>query len=331
VKVKALAGGGTMTIANRSSVRALRALGYMKGDDDAEGANVVGRVLAHVAATGSPEGSELRPEHLPVFDTAFPAGPSGRCLSWRAHVRMVAAVQPWLSGAVSKTCNVSNDATPADIRAIYLEAWRLGLKSVTVFRDGSKGQQPLTAFRPESARAEPAPSAPEPPPSPAPSRRRLPRDCAARRHKFAFGGHEGYIHVGLFPDGTPGEVFVTMSKDGSTVQGLMDALGTMLSIALQYGAPLGVLAEKLAYRTFEPHGPTGNPAVLGRWLEHEFLVASPAAEPPAPDGLTYFALSQPAPAPATGRGSICPRCGSVMRKAGACDQCPNCFLSGGCG
>jgi ribonucleoside-diphosphate reductase alpha chain len=245
----------------------------------------------------------LRDEHLPVFDCAFAPPQGGRSIHFRGHLRMMAAVQPFLSGAISKTCNVPNEATVDDIRDAYLEGWRLGLKALAIYRDGSKGSQPVStksesdqaaesaAAAAPAAPAEPAepaaaPAAPVAVPVPVASggvplrRERLPHTRRSMTHKFDIQGHEGYVTVGFYPDGRPGEVFITMAKEGSTIGGLMDVIGTSISIGLQYGVPLDVFVNKFAHSRFEPAGFTKNPDIpiaksitdyIFRWLGMEFI------------------------------------------------------------
>jgi ribonucleoside-diphosphate reductase alpha chain len=315
VKYKQLAGGGMLKIVNRTVSMALRKLGYDKP--------VILGILDYVDAHDTIEGAPgLLDEHLAVFDCAFPPPQGGRSIHFRGHLRMMAAVQPFLSGAISKTCNVPNEATVADIRDAYLEGWRLGLKALAIYRDGSKGSQPVStksetnSTSADSAKAPaPRPAEPEPvaavpvpllPPAPVPAnalvqprRERLPHTRRSLTHKFDIQGHEGYVNVGFYPDGRPGELFITMAKEGSTIGGLMDVLGTSISIGLQYGVPLEVFVNKFAHSRFEPAGFTKNPDIpiaksiadyIFRWLGMEFIPGyreanapqRPAEEPPAP-------------------------------------------------
>ncbi len=296
VKYKSLAGGGMLKIVNRTVPMALGKLGY----DDPEIRGMLDYVDAHDTIEGAPG---LKDEHLSVFDCAFAPPQGGRSIHFLGHLRMMAAVQPFLSGAISKTCNVPHDATVADIRDAYLEAWRLGLKAIAIYRDGSKGSQPVST-KSDSSESTPAPTqaqaaapAPEPavvapPPAPAPvvpplpvaavqpRRERLPLTRRSMTHKFDIQGHEGYVTVGFYPDGRPGEVFITMAKEGSTIGGLMDVVGTAISIGLQYGVPLEVFVNKFAHSRFEPAGFTKNPDIpiaksvtdyIFRWLGIEFI------------------------------------------------------------
>jgi len=296
VKYKSLAGGGMLKIVNRTVPMALGKLGY---DDPS-----IRKILDFVDAKDTIEGAPgLKDEHLSVFDCAFAPPQGGRSIHFLGHLRMMSAVQPFLSGAISKTCNVPNEATVADVRSAYLEGWRLGLKALAIYRDGSKGSQPVStkSESSDSWKAEPAPAplvetpasvvqAPAPvvpvivPPLPLaavqPRRERLPLTRRSMTHKFDIQGHEGYVTVGFYPDGRPGEVFITMAKEGSTIGGLMDVVGTAISIGLQYGVPLEVFVNKFAHSRFEPAGFTKNPEIpiaksvtdyIARWLGIEFI------------------------------------------------------------
>src|SRR5262249_29710265 len=235
----------------------------------------------------------------PVFDCAFPPARGGRSIRWEGHVGMMAAAQPFLSGAISKTVNMPRESTVDDIRAAYLEGWRVGLKALAIYRDGSKESQPVSTTSEEAkdkAKVEPAPvpppvpiiAAPRPAPvavprvvePPRPRRERLPDTRRSVTHKFDIQGHEGYLTVGFFGDGRPGELFITMAKEGSTVGGLMDVIGTLVSMGLQYGVPLEVFVNKFAHSRFEPAGFTKNPDIpiaksvtdyIFRWMGMEFI------------------------------------------------------------
>jgi ribonucleoside-diphosphate reductase alpha chain len=355
VSYKTLVGGGMMKLVNTDVERALRALGYDQG--------ARAGILAHVDATGAIEGAPgLDPAHLEVFDCAFGVAGS-RTIGPEGHVRMMAAVQPFISGAISKTVNLPNEATVEDVADVYTLGWRLGLKAIAIYRDGSKRTQPLSTSDGSAATA----GAPEG--AAAPVRRRLPDDRAALTHKFSVGGQEGYITVGLYDDGSPGEVFVKMSKQGSTVSGLMDSVAIAWSMALQHGVPVESLISKYIDHRFEPSGFTGNPRIpmarsvvdyLARWMASKFLSAddqiaagvlpavAPPAEPAAPAGeeapedqLSFRAVAEPAAAeapPARPRlvldstGQICSSCGSSdMVRSGTCLTCRTCGATSGCG
>jgi len=287
VKYKQLAGGGMLKIVNRTVPMALRKLGY---DEPA-----IRGVLDYIDEKDTIESAPgIKAEHLPVFDCAFPPPQGGRSIHFRGHLRMMAAVQPFLSGAISKTCNVPTEATVADIREAYMEGWRLGLKALAIYRDGSKGSQPVSTKAEKDGAETVAPQAPPAPaaapapvaaqaavvPAGQPRRERLPHTRRSLTHKFDIQGHEGYVTVGFYPDGRVGEMFITMAKEGSTIGGLMDVIGTSISIGLQYGVPLEVFVNKFAHSRFEPAGFTRNPDIpiaksitdyIFRWLGMEFI------------------------------------------------------------
>jgi len=269
VKFKELVGGGTMTIVNRTVPLALRTLGY----DPVQ----VAAIEAHLAETGTIVGAPgLRDEHLSVFDVAV----GERAISPMGHMRMMAAAQPFLSGAISKTVNLPESVTVEDIAGIYLEGWKLGLKALAIYRDGSKTAQALRtdAGEKKDVAAEAAEAVAIEPARPV--RRRMPRERQSLTHKFSIGGHEGYITAGEYDDGTIGEVFLTdVGKEGSTIKGLMNAFATSISIGLQYGVPLETFVRKFAYMRFEPEGYTGNPEIpfaksmpdyIMRWLASRY-------------------------------------------------------------
>ena len=243
----------------------------------------------------------LKDEHLPVFDCAFPPASGKRSIHYMGHIKMMAAVQPFLSGAISKTVNMPTDATPEEIANAYIESWSMGLKAVAVYRDGCKRSQPLSTAK-EELKAE-AVAFPEA----RPARRKLPDERRSITHKFSIAGHEGYITVGMYEDGKPGEIFLVMAKEGSTISGLMDAFATSISIALQYGVPLEALVEKFSHVRFEPSGFTKNPEIpfaksitdyIFRWLASKFL--SPEAAQAM--GVQMDAAKREARAPALCRG-----------------------------
>jgi len=282
VKYKQLAGGGMMKIVNRTLRPALTRLGY--SEDEIDG------ILRYVDEKDTIEGApNLKSDHIQVFDCAFKPVNGTRTIPYQAHLRMMAAVQPFLSGAISKTVNLPSDATPGDIMQTYMEGWQLGLKAVAIYRDGSKRIQPLsTSESKEKGQAEAA----VPPEDNdgdheeilnaarrAPYRRRMPYTRQSLTHKFEVAGHEGYLTVGMYDDGSPGELFITMAKEGSTVGGTMDAFGTAISLCLQYGVPVRELCQKFAHSRFEPSGFTKNPDIpmakslvdyIFRWLHVTF-------------------------------------------------------------
>ena len=345
VKYKHLVGGGTIRMVNRTVPRALERLGY---DEKA-----IEAIVAHIDEHGTIEGAAgLDPEHLPVFDCADRPAGGTRSIHHSGHLKMVAAVQPFISGAISKTVNLPNEASVDDIEETYQQAWRLGAKSVSVYRNGSKRTQPLNTGLASGAAAE----------QPRPVRRKLPDERRAIIHKFDIGGYKGYITVGLFEDGSPGEMFLVMSKEGSTISGFADSFAQAISYALQYGVPLQVLVDKFSHARFEPAGLTKNPDVriaksivdyVFRWMATKFLsreaqfhagVNQPrepgsAAGAPEPAGAPEQTNNRPAEtAPAMASPSHndqdappCVICGAIMIRNGACYSCSNCGATSGCG
>ncbi len=317
VSFKQLVGGGTIKMVNRSVEAGLHRLGY--GDEE------VAAIVEHVEEHGAIEGAPgLRPEHLAIFDCALAAEPGGRTIESMGHIKMMSAVQPFISGAISKTVNVPVETSVDEIYDIYLEAWRLGLKSISVYRDGSKRTQPLSTQRS---------TGPKNPETHCILRRRLPDERRSITHKFDVVGHEGYLTAGMYDDGALGEIFITMAKQGSTISGLMDSFATAISIALQYGVPLEVMVGKFSHMRFEPAGVTRNPEIpmaksimdyIFRWLELRFLdgcgVSSGNAE--KAENIDFVDDADAPP---------CPSCGSIMVRAGSCHRCLNCGGTSGCG
>jgi len=247
VKYKLLAGGGMLKLVNRTVPMALERLGYSIDD--------IKSICDDIDKNETIEGAEkLNPDHLPIFDCAFKPRNGKRYIHYMAHLKMMAAVQPFISGAISKTINMPKETTAEEISAAYMEGWKLGLKAVAVYRDGSKKLQPVSTKKHKKAKAE----ATEPAMPARPYRHRLPDTRQSLTHKFSVAGHEGYLTVGLYEDGQPGELFITMAKEGSTIGGLMDAIGTCTSMALQYGVPLITLVDKFRHARFEPSGMTSN-------------------------------------------------------------------------
>ncbi|MDD2709109.1 MAG: vitamin B12-dependent ribonucleotide reductase [Verrucomicrobiae bacterium] len=266
VKYKRLAGGGMLKMVNTTVAEALAKLGYSQAQID----GISGYIDQRDTIEGAPHLSE---SHLSVFDCAFTPANGSRYLSYQAHIRMMAAVQPFISGAISKTVNMPHEATVEDVMNTYIEGWKLGLKAVAVYRDGSKRAAPLSVKKDPDSPAEDSPSEFHP------VRRRMPDTRQSLTHKFEIAGHEGYLTVGLFEDGCPGELFITMAKEGSTVGGLTDTVGTLISLSLQYGVPLEALVKKFVHSRFEPSGMTKNPAIpmaksipdyIFRWLAMKF-------------------------------------------------------------
>ena len=334
VKYKKLVGGGVIKIVNSTVPNALLRLGYTPQQTE--------RIVQHIDATGTIEGApDLKPGHLPVFDCSFRPQNGERFIHHMGHVRMMAAVQPFISGAISKTINMPEDSTVDDIMNAYIESWRLGLKAVAIYRDGSKKVQPLSTGKGEKKAAV---SAPAEKVVYRPIRRKLPDERRSITHKFSIGGHEGYLTVGLFDDGTPGELFITMAKEGSTISGLMDSFATAVSYGLQYGVPLKFFVDKFSHVRFEPSGWTGNPQVpyaksimdyIFRWLGAKFLGPeyavseagdSPKLKPTEPDPQQSLPFG-----PVVADAPVCSECGGLMTRAGACFKCENCGGTSGCG
>ena len=295
VKYKQLAGGGMLKMVNQKVPLTLKTLGY----DPAQIEAIVAYIDKHDTIEGAPE---FKAEHLPVFDCAFPPRNGRRSIAWRAHIRMMAAAQPFVSGAISKTVNMPKDSTPEDVADAYMEGWRLGLKALAIYRDGSKEVQPLSTKRKSDKAAEKLLAAPR--------RERLPDTRQSITHKFNVSGHEGYVTVGLYPDGRPGELFITMAKEGSTIGGLMDCFGTAVSMSLQYGVPLDVYVTKFSHTRFEPMGFTKNPDIkiakslvdyIFRWLGITFLPGYREANkalqtsPPSPVDTSHPEPGEPEP------------------------------------
>ncbi len=338
VKHKKLVGGGVIKIVNNTVPQALIRLGY--------GAEQVEQIVSHIDSTGTIEGAPgIKDEHLPVFDCSFRPQNGVRFIQHMGHVRMMAAVQPFISGAISKTINMPEESTAQDIMDAYIESWRLGLKAVAIYRDGSKRVQPLSSgggTKQAAAILAAAGAGPEKIVY-RPVRRKLPDERASVTHKFSIGGHEGYITVGLYDDGTPGELFITMAKEGSTISGLVDGFATAISFALQYGVPLKFLVDKFSHVRFEPGGWTGNPHVpyaksildyIFRWMGARFLGPeyavteageTPKLRPTEPDpqqSLPFAPVADDAP--------LCSECGSIMTRNGSCYKCGNCGGTSGC-
>jgi ribonucleoside-diphosphate reductase alpha chain len=349
VKYKKLVGGGLLKIVNNTVPRALKRLGY----DVKQIQEIVEYIDEHETIEGAPH---LRDEDLPVFDCAFKPQNGSRSIQYMGHLKMMGAVQPFISGAISKTINMPSEVTVDEIMQAYVEGWRLGVKAVAIYRDGSKRTQPLNTSKEESktARAEAKESRP--------LRRKLPDERRSVTHKFDIAGHEGYITAGMYEDGQPGEIFIVMSKEGSTISGLMDSFATAISIALQYGVPLRALVDKFSHMRFEPSGFTKNPNIpiaksimdyIFRWLASKFLdgeaqqevgvVRERNSEEPEGAGNKVVPLVSQAPrggAPVTTISSVtslyqqdappCPDCGAIMIRSGACYKCLNCGAVSGC-
>ena len=361
VKYKRLVGGGTLKLVNTTVPAALRRLGYTETQTTA--------ITAYIEQSGTIEGApELSDQHLAVFDCAFVAQNGTRSISHMGHIKMMGAVQPFISGAISKTVNLPESATVDDVMEAYVESWKHGVKAIAIYRDGSKKVQPLStnADASNTKKTEIVEKIVE---VHRPQRRRLPDTRASLTHKFSIEGHEGYITVGLFEDQTPGELFVTMAKEGSTLSGMMDAFATSVSLLFQYGVPLPHMVDKFGHMRFEPSGWTGNPEIgmaksivdyVFRWLGYRFLSqtdrealglirhteiadATPQLELIKPY-ITQPVESAPhlsgtAQVP-SGPGAMrlnstpdappCPRCGWLTVRNGTCHKCENCGETTGC-
>lgn len=339
VKYKKLVGGGVIKIVNNTVPQALIKLGYTPEQ--------VEQIVQHIDSTGTIEGApNLKPEHLACFDCSFRPANGVRSIHYMGHLKMMGAVQPFVSGAISKTINMPEECTAEDVMDAYIESWRLGLKAVAIYRDNSKKVQPLSSGKKEDrkveAKAEPTAVTVEKIVY-RPVRRKLPDERHSLTHKFSIGGHEGYITVGMYEDGTPGEIFITMAKEGSTISGLMDSFATAISYNLQYGVPLKFLVDKFGHVRFEPSGWTGNPLIpyaksipdyIFRWLGSKFLGneytateagESPALRPTQPDPQEKL----PFPV-AVADAPICAECGGMMTRNGSCYKCENCGGTSGC-
>jgi ribonucleoside-diphosphate reductase alpha chain len=360
IKYKKLVDGGLLKIVNHTVPGALERLGYTEDERT--------RILSYLEENETIEGAPgLKDEHLPVFDCAFKPQSGQRSIQYMGHIRMMTACQPFLSGAISKTVNMPHESTIDEIMQTYIEAWKMGLKAIAIYRDGSKRLQPLNTGK---GKTKPKLLAP-----PEPQRVRLPDERRALTHKFSIMGHEGYLTVGLYPNGRPGEMFIAMAKEGSVVSGLMDSFATAVSIMLQYGVPLQVLIDKFSHVRFEPSGVTSNPEIpiaksvmdyIFRWLELKFgdqrAGKTQDDELSDPEGLTATtvkagldaianaedAFAMAASAGGTSKARIrleeterqifksqadsppCPECGSVMVRNGTCYKCLNCASTSGC-
>ena len=341
VKFKKLVGGGSMKIVNNTVPSALAKLGYPEFE--------VQSIVKFIDENGTIEGAPfVKPEHLAVFDCAFKPQRGSRSIDYMGHLKMMGAVQPFISGAISKTVNVPEKITIDEIMETYIEAWKMGVKAVAIYRDNSKRTQPLNAANMNKVAEELATAATATVFKPV--RRKLPVERRAITHKFNIGGHEGYITVGMYDDGKPGEIFLVMAKEGSAISGLMDSFATAISLALQYGVPLKVLIDKFSHVRFEPSGHTGNAEVpyaksivdyIFRWLASKFVSREEQAE----IGVHVPKIESPPPTPQAGVSSpvndlrslyalddapTCAGCGSIMVRNGSCYKCMNCGDTSGC-
>jgi ribonucleoside-diphosphate reductase alpha chain len=361
VKHKKLVGGGLIKIVNNTVPEALMKLGYTPEQSS--------EIVSHIDKQGTVEGApHMKPEHLPVFDCSLTPAGGGRSISWTGHVKMMAATQPFLSGAISKTINMPEESTIDDISQAYLLSWKMGLKAVAIYRDNSKRSQPLSAAgqkKDEKKADAPAAALLEPLQRELfgrQQREKMPVERASVTHKFSVGGHEGYITAGMYEDGRPGEIFIKMSKEGSTLSGIMDGLALTISIGLQYGVPLKVFVDKLLNTRFEPSGITANPNIrfvssvldyIARWLGGRFISSdylklngeqAAVAHGPAPAAATASAVNAEAlrlappvtnltsskPRDAHEGAPTCSECGMLMVPNGACYKCENCGSTSGC-
>jgi ribonucleoside-diphosphate reductase alpha chain len=362
VKHKKLVGGGVIKIVNNTVPQALMRLEYTPEQTS--------EIVSYIDKQGKIEGAPyLKAEHLPVFDCSLAPLGGGRSIAWTGHVKMMAAAQPFLSGAISKTINMPEESTIEDIGNAYIESWKLGLKSVAIYRDNSKGSQPLnaggskdekkTAATPAAQSAAPAAAVPvQQELFGRQQREKMPVERASVTHKFSVGGHEGYLTVGMYPDGRPGEIFIKMSKEGSTLSGVMDGLALTVSLGLQYGVPLKVFVDKLVNTRFEPSGITPNPSIrfvssvldyIARWLGGRFIstdylklnngeqIATVVPMQAAP-AMMEAAMAPSMPVPNTSLkqrdahegAPTCSECGMLMVPNGACYKCENCGSTSGC-
>src|SRR5438552_2872151 len=356
VKYKKLVGGGLLKIVNNTVPAALRKLGY----DEIKVKEIVEYIDENDTIEGAPH---LQDEHLKVFDCAFKPVKGTRSIAPMGHVRMMAAVQPFISGSMSKTVNLPTDATVDDIQQTYVESWKLGLKCIAIYRDGCKRSQPLSTSLEKEKKASP----------PAQDveyravRHKLPDERKAVTHKFDIAGHEGYLTVGLYEDGMPGELFVTMAKEGSTISGLMDAFATQTSYALQFGVPLKFMVDKFSHMRFEPSGFTKNREIpiaksivdyIFRWMASHFLPVEEQdeagvirrEESPAPIAGRAQGAPSENPKPVTTEFKViatpsniqklafvntcdapaCADCGAITVRSGSCYKCLNCGATTGC-
>jgi ribonucleoside-diphosphate reductase alpha chain len=360
VKYKKLVGGGLLKIVNTTVPAALRKLGY----DEIKVKEIVEYIDENDTIEGAPH---LQDEHLKVFDCAFKPVKGTRSIAPMGHVRMMAAVQPFISGSMSKTVNLPTDATVEDIQQTYMESWKIGLKCIAIYRDGCKRSQPLSTSldkdKKKDAVAGRAQGALAAEGEPKAVRRKLPDERKAVTHKFDVAGHEGYLTVGLYEDGTPGELFVTMAKEGSTISGLMDAFATQTSYALQFGVPLKFMVDKFSHMRFEPSGFTKNKEIpiaksivdyIFRWMASHFLPVedqdevgivrreepAPPLEPEPNAGQEFKIIAAPTSKTAngvqkltfvnTGDAPACPDCGAITVRSGSCYKCLNCGATTGC-
>ncbi len=345
IKYKKLVGGGVIKIVNNTVPQALLKLGYTPEQTS--------EIVSYIDKNGKIDGAPyMKQEHVPVFDCSL-ATTGGRSIAWRGHVKMMAAAQPFLSGAISKTINMPEESTIEDIMNAYVESWKLGLKAVAIYRDNSKRSQPLSAAgNKKTEKQATAMLEPEQRELFARTQReKMPVERLSVTHKFSVGGHEGYITVGMYPDGRPGEIFIKMSKEGSTLSGVMDGLALTISLGLQYGVPLKVFVDKLVNTRFEPSGISANPNIrfatsvldyIARWLGGRFLSSDYLKLNGAEAPVRQVLVAPPTPGPigtepanakprdAHEGAPTCSECGMLMVPNGACYKCENCGSTSGC-
>jgi ribonucleoside-diphosphate reductase alpha chain len=321
IKSKTLVGGGTIQLVNNSVSQALRNLGYEECDIDA----AIGYLMDNHTLEGSPH---VREEDLSIFSTSL----GKNSISWMGHICMMAAAQPFISGAISKTINMPADSTAVDMGDAYMLGWKLGLKSVALYRDGSKAAQPVN-IKKDAIIVEAAALAAKRGKG---FRERLPDTRQSVTHKFTIGEHQGYFTIGLYPDGRPGELFISVAKEGSTLSGVFDCFGIAVSIALQYGVPLGEFIEKFSYVRFEPMGYTKCPDVriaksiidyIFRWMAKRFTPADPLPPKPVEDDVLEEVHADPI---RSLDAPICDNCGELSVRVGTCYLCYCCGSTGGC-
>jgi ribonucleoside-diphosphate reductase alpha chain len=356
VKHKKLVGGGLIKIVNNTVPEALMKLEYSPEQTS--------EIVSYIDKNGKIEGAPyIKDQHLPVFDCSFTPQGGGRSIHWTGHVRMMAAAQPFLSGAISKTINMPEESTIEDIMDAYIESWKLGLKAVAIYRDNSKRSQPLSAAgqkKDEKKTEAVVVEAMQRELFARQQREKMPTERASVTHKFSVGGHEGYITVGMYEDGRPGEIFIKMSKEGSTLSGVMDGLALTVSLGLQYGVPLKVFVDKLVNTRFEPSGITANPNIrfvssvldyIARWLGGRFIsvdylklngaaptetgaIGTALAPPLMAAAMAVSRMPEPSsansPSNAHEGAPTCSECGMLMVPNGACYKCENCGSTSGC-
>jgi ribonucleoside-diphosphate reductase alpha chain len=349
VKSKKLVGGGDITIVNKTVPMALEKLGYAPREID----EVVAFVDEKNTMIGAPY---VKKEHYPVFDCAV----GERAIHYMGHVKMMGAVQPFISGAISKTVNMPEEVSVDDVAQLYTDAWKLGVKAIAIYRDNCKVAQPLSSKGQEAIEKVTGAAAP---PVPLTQRRRLPEDRVEVGRKFRVGDYEGYIHVGLYEDGTPGDIFVDIAKEGTTLAGLMNSFMISVSLGLQYGVPLEVYVSKFAHMRFEPSGPTNDADIriaksivdyVFRWMGKKFLtpdqqeeigILSPEVKARIAERYRNGGNGEAAPAAETGEAAPpgqtalfnafedaveCAKCGGRMIRTGSCYTCRDCGTNTGC-